>query len=298
MTEPNYQLVLEKAELELTNVRTQLVLGMLCVLGSCLFNHSDHLFNFAVSLALCLVLALITLEVTGRFGNRLKASAACWAALLFSAYPLHYAVATPVVDYDDMLITLLKGIAVFTLLRFLLLREIKYAIVTVLAAISVLALSILTLGPPHVAGLGATENMSIASFWNLQDFVFPMPFVAHTGLLKTLLLSIYIVLLCLVIVRLMLRTINWKVLFILLVCIPLVSYSASLFPFLLCLSLSLMALPVIDHAKFNFARIISYVGIACLSVLFLTWCQINRLERRYLPHSAVDLSPIQSQIRK
>ncbi len=289
MTEPNTHLVLEKAQLELTNVRTQLVLGMLCVFISCLVNHFNHLFSFAVCLGLCLFLGLITLEITGRFGNRLGASAACWAALLFSAYPLHYEPTVPVVDYSDMLMTLLGAVCLFGLLRFLLIREMRYAGVALFAATSLVALGWVTEAPHHLIALSAEENSIIAGCRHLQDLVFPVPFGAQAGLLRILLSSIYTVLLFLLIVRLILRTVNIKIPLFLIVCTPFVSCSPSLFPFLFCLFLSFMALPVIDHAKYYPARLISYIGIACLSALFLTWCQINRMEQKSIVPSPLEL---------
>lgn len=277
MTEPSNQLSLEKAKLDFTNVRTQLVLGMLCVLCSCLVNHINHLFSFAVCLALCLCLGLITLEISGRFGNRLGASAACWAALLFSAYPLHYEPSVPVVDYNDMLMSLLGAIAVFSFLRFSSIRETNYVVIAVLAAILLAFFALITGGQHHLLALSADSIIAGGKHW--QDLIFPMPFGAQTGLFRILLFSIYTVLLFLLIVRLLLRTTNLKIPLILILCTPLALCSPSLFPFCFCLSLSLMALPAIDHAKFYPGRIIGYLGVACLSAIFITWCQINRMEQ-------------------
>ena len=108
----DYRLV--KAHLDWQNVRIQMVVGMIAIFCLCLVNfwaamqlnipENSHLFfsggllpgralmvfrfiNFALYFAACLLTALITLEITGRFGNRLGASSALWSSLLFCILP-------------------------------------------------------------------------------------------------------------------------------------------------------------------------------------------------------------------
>jgi hypothetical protein len=287
MTDTTNQLHLEKAELDFSSVRTQIVFAMVCVLGSCLCNHGNHIFALSAWFCLCLVLALVTLEITGRFGNRLGASASCWAALLFSAYPLHYEPGGPVADYDDLLFTLFVAVSVFGLLRFSLVREIKYAGLAAVSALAAAALVVFTGSWNAPEFLAGEQNSMILGLAHFQNFLLPAPLGNQPGFFKTLLLGIYTVLLFLLLVRLALRKISLKILLILLVFAALAAGSPTLFSFLLCLLLSFMALPVIDHTESSKTKISGYAGILCLSLLFLSWCQIDRTEQKCVPPSAI-----------
>jgi len=85
-----------------------------------------HLTNILIFLACCLLVGLITLELTGSYGNRLGAGPAIWAALLFAVYPLHPETVSWVIGRVDLLCTLFYLGAVFAYLRFRLIREETY----------------------------------------------------------------------------------------------------------------------------------------------------------------------------
>jgi len=109
MTTVHYQL--ETAHMDWSNIRIQMVIGMLTVFCLCLVNFLPiaHLYqpgsdlfdvpwyphvlmglpliDFALYFASCLLTALITLEITGRFGNRLGAGASIWSAVLLAVFP-------------------------------------------------------------------------------------------------------------------------------------------------------------------------------------------------------------------
>lgn len=84
-----------------------------------------HLVNLLLLFASSLFVGLIGLELSGMRGNRLGASAAVWAALLFVVYPLHLEASAWIVGRVDLLCTLFSLISIFAYLRFRLLRE-KY----------------------------------------------------------------------------------------------------------------------------------------------------------------------------
>jgi hypothetical protein len=106
--------VLEQAYLDWQNVRIQMVIGMLAIFFLCLVNFWSvmqlhvpengslsaargllpygllivfQIIAFVLYFASCLLTALIALEITGRFGNRLGASSALWAGILFCVFP-------------------------------------------------------------------------------------------------------------------------------------------------------------------------------------------------------------------
>jgi len=102
---------LEPAQLDWRSVRVQMVIGMSAIFCLCLVNFwsvtpiiaenclsitnglpASFLLPFLITafclyFASCLLTALIALEITGRFGNRLSASCALWSALLFCVFP-------------------------------------------------------------------------------------------------------------------------------------------------------------------------------------------------------------------
>lgn len=85
-----------------------------------------HLTNITL-LALCtMFVGLITLELTGPFGNRIGAIAALWAALLFAVYPLHPEAAAWAIGRVDLLCGLFYFASVFFYARFRLLHEKPY----------------------------------------------------------------------------------------------------------------------------------------------------------------------------
>jgi hypothetical protein len=77
-----------------------------------------HLTNIILLIACCLCVSLITLELTGREGNRVLAAPAIWAALLFAAYPLHPEATVWIVGRVDLFCTCFYLASVFCYLRY------------------------------------------------------------------------------------------------------------------------------------------------------------------------------------
>ncbi|MCC7531628.1 MAG: glycosyltransferase family 39 protein [Candidatus Melainabacteria bacterium] len=82
-----------------------------------------HLTNLILTCACSLFVALIASELSGAFGNRMKAVTAIWAALLFAAYPLHVESVAWVTGRVDLLCTVFYLAALYYFLRFRLLDE-------------------------------------------------------------------------------------------------------------------------------------------------------------------------------
>ncbi len=85
-----------------------------------------HLTNILLLCGCALFVGLITLELTGLWGNQCGASAAIWSALLFSVYPLHPEAAAWIIGRVDLLCTFFYLISIFAYLRFRLTRERSY----------------------------------------------------------------------------------------------------------------------------------------------------------------------------
>jgi len=84
-----------------------------------------HFTNILILFACACFIMLITLEITGTWGNRSR-SAALWAGLLFAVYPLHAQAVTSLSCRDDLLTGLFFLLSLFCFLRFRLLRERLY----------------------------------------------------------------------------------------------------------------------------------------------------------------------------
>lgn len=82
-----------------------------------------HLTNLILTCACSLFVALIASELSGAFGNRMKASTAIWAALLFAAYPLHAESVSWVIGRVDLLCTLFYLASLYYFLRLRLIEE-------------------------------------------------------------------------------------------------------------------------------------------------------------------------------
>lgn len=82
-----------------------------------------HLTNLILYFACCCFVSLITLELTGRTGNRMSGIAALWAGLLFAVYPLHPESVAWIIGRVDLLCGLFYLASVFLFLRFQLVRE-------------------------------------------------------------------------------------------------------------------------------------------------------------------------------
>ncbi len=85
-----------------------------------------HLTNLILTCACSLFVALIASELSGAFGNRMKASMAIWAALLFAAYPLHVESVSWVIGRVDLLCTLFYLASLYYFLRLRLIEERPY----------------------------------------------------------------------------------------------------------------------------------------------------------------------------
>ncbi|HEY9869075.1 MAG TPA: hypothetical protein V6D08_07905 [Candidatus Obscuribacterales bacterium] len=85
-----------------------------------------HVVSLIVIMSCCVLVGLITMEITGLQGNRLGASAAVWAGLLFAVHPLHSQVDMAVVANVEMLGALMYLAALWAYLRYHLLREPLY----------------------------------------------------------------------------------------------------------------------------------------------------------------------------
>lgn len=135
----SFQYALEKAHIDWTNLHTQLFVGFFAVFFVCLtqflavgscsgytvpmpsfysssFNHWLQVLDFAMYFASCVWTGLISLEITGRFGNRLGASCAIWSALLVSICPLQVFVLSPV-ERNSRLVSLLILLLLWSGLR-------------------------------------------------------------------------------------------------------------------------------------------------------------------------------------
>ncbi|MBX9723122.1 MAG: glycosyltransferase family 39 protein, partial [Candidatus Obscuribacterales bacterium] len=85
-----------------------------------------HLSNIILLWGCSLMVGLTGLELSGLKGNRLGASAAIWAALMFAVYPLHLEASAWIIGRVDLLCTFFYLTSVFCYLRFRLVRERSY----------------------------------------------------------------------------------------------------------------------------------------------------------------------------
>ncbi len=90
-----------------------------------------HLTNLLLTCSCSLFVALIASELSGPFGNRMKATTAIWAALLFAAYPLHVESVAWIIGRVDLLCTLFYLAALYYFLRLRLIEEPVYIALSV-----------------------------------------------------------------------------------------------------------------------------------------------------------------------
>ncbi|MBS1953590.1 MAG: hypothetical protein JST89_05380 [Cyanobacteria bacterium SZAS-4] len=96
-------------------------------------NYVGYHITNVVMFAICAIfVSLITLELTGMYGNRSKASAAIWAGLLFAADPLHVESVTWIIGRVDLLCSVFYFASIFCFMRFRLLRERFYLIASLI----------------------------------------------------------------------------------------------------------------------------------------------------------------------
>ena len=238
--------------------------------------------SFAIFLLCALFLALTSLELTGRYGNRLKAVPAVWACLLFSCYPpvMRFIILMPS-SREYELNCLFVLFTIFALNRLVLLREKFYL---VLCAIGILLLATNGFVSEFRLANQLDANL-LASQW--QTLVFPLTLPAREPLPVGALVLAYGLLGILLIGRLMWNKAKPKANLACLICLiglfclakPVVYQAISnvnLFygavPFSCCLSF--LAFPLADDAKLILGRITSIIGLVALSVLVLALCYI------------------------
>lgn len=95
-----------------------------------------HLTNILMLIVCSIFSGLITLELTGLNGNRMRAIAAIWVALLFAIYPLHAESTAWIIGRVDLLCTMFYLISIFCYLRFRLLREKQYFLLSLIAFVA------------------------------------------------------------------------------------------------------------------------------------------------------------------
>lgn len=103
-----------------------------------LFKHHAWWYRaatFVVTALSALTTGLITLDISIRYGNRIGAAAAVFAALLFVTVPLHTSLLEPMAMLSIALSNLLALYAVFLEMRFRLLRETRYFWLALLALV-------------------------------------------------------------------------------------------------------------------------------------------------------------------
>ncbi len=112
-----------------------------------------HVSNILLTASCAIVVGLITLELTGRLGNRNGALSAVWAGLLFSVYPLHAQSVAIVSGRIELIASLFYLLSVFLFLRFRLIEEKQYFPLSLIAAALALLISAQSLSLPLVITL-------------------------------------------------------------------------------------------------------------------------------------------------
>jgi hypothetical protein len=112
-----------------------------------------HVSNILLTASCAIVVSLITLELTGRLGNRNGALSAVWAGLLFSVYPLHAQSVAIVSGRIELIASLFYLLSVFLFLRYRLIEEKQYLPLSLIAAALALLISAQSLSLPLVITL-------------------------------------------------------------------------------------------------------------------------------------------------
>lgn len=243
-------------------------------------NPSGYLMtSLSITLACSFLTALICLEWTGRYGNRLKAIPAIWSALLFNLYPpVAHLTASPAAAREYELNFLFLLMVVFALTRWDLLRERPYIFlagfgVVLLAANGFLGEFAL---PQHGLPAALSEGLS--------SLLFPEQLVAKEPGLRTAAGFSYWLLVGLAFVRMLLARKRPKYLLLCLawiiaaICLikpdenqatisPALFYAAAPFA----LALSLLAFPSADQLKLSHNRAAALIGLIALLVLVLSF---------------------------
>ncbi len=117
-------------------------LQSLCLIDYFVF-HSNcigyHCVNILLTIICAIFVSLITLELTGRMGNRNGAITAVWSGLLFSVYPKHAQILAPLLGRQEVLTSIFYLASLFLFLRYRLIEEKKFYVLSLfLAAAAVL----------------------------------------------------------------------------------------------------------------------------------------------------------------
>jgi len=292
------RLSLEKVSLDWLNTKTQLIVGLILIAVLMILNFSSalatdlaggsildsHLANLLLYIGCVFLIALLALDITGRFGNRFGAAPAIWAAALFSVYPLNVNLVGSIVSRQAELNCFFMLLAVFGLIRWVLLKETIY--------LGLCLAGCFLLGMTGVHGLiliFASLTQPIPrqlSSW-LSALLFPVYGKDIPAVCVIALTGAYIVLGILAITRILLRITRPEIFVGLLGCLTLVMFLSTQMPassksplvlpglfygtIPLCLLLSFMAMPAMDSAKLALTRVMAGVGVAALSLIFLVW---------------------------
>jgi hypothetical protein len=302
--EAKAELSLEKARLDLLNTRTQLTVGLILVaiLATINFAHltgvsqnptwlagqantSGYLMtSFAITLACSVFVALICLECTGRYGNRLRAVPAIWSALLFNLCP-------PVVRLTSLasanreyeLNCLFLLIAAFAFNRWFLLKEKLYLS---LAGVSL----VLLVANGFLAELTLPHNGVLAQvLLGIRSLLIPAQSVTKWSWSLIAALVSYSLLAVLALAKIVVSKERPKYLLLCLVFLivaicfskadenqvtiaPTLFYAAAPFA----LALTFLAFPTSAQLKLSHNRVIAVVGLMALTILALSfafWAQ-------------------------
>jgi hypothetical protein len=112
-----------------------------------------HVSNILLTASCAIVVGLITLELTGRLGNRNGALSAIWAGMLFSVYPLHAQSVAIVSGRIELSASLFYLLSVFLFLRYRLIEEKQYFPLSLISGALALLLSAQSLSLPLVITL-------------------------------------------------------------------------------------------------------------------------------------------------
>ncbi len=151
-----------------------------------------HLTNI-ILLSLCtLFVGLITLEMTGPYGNRIGAVAAIWAGLLFAVYPLHPEATAWAIGRVDLLCGVFYFASVFCYMRFRLLHEKGYFFASLACFLLSFASKEMAVSLPIVIALYELLMIRSRTSTVLNRFMFVGSFfvvLAICSIARTLLLS-------------------------------------------------------------------------------------------------------------
>ncbi len=298
MTAPiNNDYQLESAHLDWYSLRTQIALGLTAIFCLCLTNFLpvwqnnqsvvesyDSIFipaslqpildiplkllDFGLYFSSCLLVALITLEITGRFGNRIRASCAIWAALIFCVFPWQ------IIDYfvTDRFNRLLTLLILVSLYLFLKIESNRLIFWTLLILVCTLSFSMI-------------NNHQLPISQSIGLFIFPvlMPLFKHSLSVHVLELG-YLTAGSILLVRILCRTLKWPALSTIGLCVIAIcllpgqtcSYLSwgTLASAALAITISLICLPGLDTASVRISRLLGCLGLVALIALTIIYEQL------------------------